>query len=593
MSDSSSFPAARTIVISKASKSYTPKRENMRQTALPAVNKNQRISGRCSRLLLALTIALLSAPAPLERSAAETAAPAQESNSAKAAKMIRYLKPTELKNDLNEGQDRTIKQRTFKSSQNADIHGVFNPTIGAYAAVSTTELKDSEALKKLLDSDKVAGLSALLTWSELEPVEGKYDWKLIDDALNLCQTHGKYLILRVSTCGLDSAQQSGDSDTPKFVFDAGSKALTYNGVDGKAHRMPIFWDKTYLAKWANFVKAMGDKFDKNESLHSVGITGGGILGSTLIVPDFNHNAENYKTLEQILTNEHGMSPEKIVAHWKYVADVFPRSFEKTRLNLDIDVPVQSRGGQTMLDEISDYLVYRYGERIFITRQNIADAKHGFDQYRVIVKLKNDTYTGYAVNDKVTTGDWPRLVKNSLNDGVSFMEIPGKYFSDETPAVVSALENLKNHLGYQIACQQVKMDADIKCGEPLKASFVFANLGSSAPVRPKRQLDKDVPSSYQVGLEVKDEAGKSVVLSLVTPSTPTTHWFSGKPITCNSSFRLPAHLKPGNYSVSVVLINKDTKKRLRMIDARPQSEQLTAPDSSNTLPSLFIGKLKVS
>ncbi|MDR3614634.1 MAG: DUF4832 domain-containing protein [Candidatus Obscuribacterales bacterium] len=562
----------------------------MRQTAI----KNQRISNRGGRLLLAMTIASLSASTTFEQSTAQATTTAPESSSDKAVKMMRYLKPTERKNDLNEGQDRSIKQRTFKAGQNINIHGVLNPAIGVYASVSTTELKDSEALKKLLDSDKVAGISALVSWSELEPVEGQYKWGIIEDALKICQLHGKYLILRVSTCGLDSADQAGNSDTPNFVFNAGSEALTYNGVDGKAHRMPIFWDKTYLAKWANFVKAMGDKFDKNESLHSVGITGGGILGGTLIVPDLNHTADSYRTLEQTLTNDHGMTPQKVVEHWKYVADLFPKAFEKTTLNFDIDTPLQSRGGQTMLDEISDYLVYRYGERIFITRQNIADAKHGFDLYRVIVKLKNDTYTGYALNDKVTDADFPKLVKNSLNDGVSFMEIPSKYFVDENPAVVAGFENLKDHLGYQIACQQAKIDTDIKCGEPIKASFVFANLGSSAPIRPNRQLDKDIPTSYQIGLEVKDEAGKSVVLTLVTPSVPTTHWFSGKPINCSSSFRLPEHIKPGEYSVSLALVNKETKKRIRIIDARPQSEQVTVPDShSNTLPSLFIGKLKVS
>jgi hypothetical protein len=569
----------------------------MRQTAFPTAMKNQQISSRGSRLLLAMTVALLNLPTTFEKSAAQAAAnaTAPESSSAKAAKMMRYLKPTERKNTLNEGQDRTIKQRTFKSGQNIDIQGVFNPEIGVYAEVSTAELKDaSQAWKKLLDSDKVAGISLLISWSDLEPVEGKYDWHLIETALNACHTKGKYLILRVSTCGLDSADQAGDSDTPNFVFNEGSKALTYKTADGKEHRMPIFWDKTYLAKWANFVKALGTKFDKNENLHSIGITGGGILGSSSIVPDFTHATGNYDSLEQTLIKEHGMTPQKIVEHWKYVADLFPKSFEKTRLNFDIDAPIQSRAGQTMLDEISDYLVYRYGEHTFITRQNIGDAKHGFDQYRVILKLKNDTYTGYALSDKVSDSDFPKLAKNSLNDGVSFMEIPSRYFADENPAVVTSLENLKNHLGYQIACQQAKIDTDIKCGEPLKASFVFANFGSSAPVRASRQLDKDVPVSYQIGLEVKDEAGKSIVLTLVTPAIPTTHWFSGKPISCSSSFRLPEHLKPGDYSVSLTLINKDTKKRLRIIDARPQSEQPTAPDShTDTLPSLFVGKLKVS
>ena len=277
-------------------------------------------------LLLAVTFCLANIPATHAESTPPVNAQATEGTSAKAAKMMRYFKPTARNNSLNEGQDRTIKQRAFKAGQNTDVHGVFNPEIGVYAVVSKTELKDDEALKKLLDSSYVAGLSTLIAWSDIETKDGEYNWSIVENTLKECQSHGKYLILRVSTCGLDSTDQTGDSDTPGFVFDAGSKFITYKGADGKEHRMPIFWDKTYLAKWANFVKAMGEKFDKNETLHSVGITGGGVLGGTPIVPDFTKAAGNYAALEQMLSKEHGMTSQKIIEHWKYVADLYPKAF---------------------------------------------------------------------------------------------------------------------------------------------------------------------------------------------------------------------------------------------------------------------------
>lgn len=82
-------------------------------------------------------------------------------------------------------------------------------------------------------------------------------------------------------------------------------------------------------------------------------------------------------------------------HWKYVADIFPKAFPHTRLNFDIDPPTPNRAGQDSLDEISDYLIYRYGQRIYLTRQGIGDAKHGFDQYRVLLKFHGDTLTGIS------------------------------------------------------------------------------------------------------------------------------------------------------------------------------------------------------
>ncbi|MBK9202608.1 MAG: beta-galactosidase [Candidatus Obscuribacter sp.] len=184
-----------------------------------------------------------------------------------------------------------------------------------------------------------------------QPQEDKYEWSKIDNLLKLAKEHDKSVILRISTAGSDLESMS---DTPDWVIESDVKTLSFKDPAGKDHKMPIFWDSTYLAKWSNFVQDLGARYDKNPAIHSIGITGGGVEGGTLVVPELNVpiNKENYKALETTLTKDHGMSQRQLVEHWKYVAELFPKAFPTQRLNFNIDPPTPNRAGQDSLDEIS-------------------------------------------------------------------------------------------------------------------------------------------------------------------------------------------------------------------------------------------------
>lgn len=506
---------------------------------------------------------------------------------------VKYLNPLPHKNySLNESQDREIKKKGFKTVTITGAKPVSNRELGFFATLSTAELLSDLSggageINKLLDRTDVSGISVLIPWNLLEPQEEKYDFSKIDQLLQLCKQKNKTLILRISTAGADESQ---DSDTPSWVFASDTKSITYKGSDGKDHKMPIFWDSSYLAKWGNFVAELGRKYDKNESLHSVGITGGGILGGTEVVPDLISakeratNKDNYKTLETTLMKEHGMSQRQLVEHWKYVADIFPKAFPHTRLNFDIDPPTPNRAGQDSLDEISDYLIYRYGQRIYLTRQGISDAKHGFDQYRVLLKFHGDTLTGYQLTQEIKPEELVKLVKNAAEDGISYVELPASIIRSDKEPVSKALQDIRGHLGYQLVSQKVALPTDIKAGDPLKASFTFLNLGAASPMRPVRELDKDVASSFKLQIELRDSSGKPVALLMQTPTPPTNQWKSGKSITWEGELKTPAKLKPGEYEVFLSLVEPDTKRKLQMLNGLS-----TDPVAES---SLNVGKLKV-
>ena len=503
--------------------------------------------------------------------------------------IIKYFNPVHEKSYLNEKQDRIIKKKSFKTQELEGLEPIYNRDIGLFATLDTARLHETNYIEHLLANAQINGLACLLPWQALEPEEDVFDWKTIDELLSLCARHHKQLILRVSTCGMDLPPikqttteieksknvATAKSDTPAWVFEAGTQSITYTGKDGNSHLMPIFWDGTYLAKWSNFVNELGKRYDKNTSFQSIGVTGGGVLGGTKIVPEFTGNKDAYDKLESELKEKRGMNPVQLASHWKYVADVFPKAFPTQHLNFDIDPPLPNRKGQDCLDEISDYLIYRYGQRVYVVRQNIKNEKRGFDEYRLLLKYKNDTLTGYQVTSALASSEieplLPKITKNALDDGISFAEIPAEFFDSKNEAIKQWLTQMRLYVGYQLVLQELTLPASIEAGNKMPVHFAFINTGAASAKRPQREMDKAIPSSYKIQLELKDGQGKTKALVRHTPDISTFNWLGSKPITWEQNLKIPP-LKPGKYDVHLAIIDDQTNYKLnycRAISGQPK------------------------
>ncbi len=517
----------------------------------------------------------------------------------KVVEYMKYFSPMPQKNYVNESQDRLIKKQNFKADALPNTPQIRNPELGFFAILPSDKISQLDLAESLLSNDKTNGLAVLVPWSALEPVEEKYQWEKIDGILSLCQKYNKSLILRVSTAGVDlpvAEASKPTSDTPDWVWENGAKSVKYIGKDGKAHLMPIFWDKTYLAAFSNFINELGSRYDKNLLIQSIGITGGGYRGGTAVVPTDIDNKGGVKTatnetgfttasqVEDYLRKQHGMNQKQIVDHWKYVADLFPTAFPNTRLNFAINPPTPNRAGEDALDEISDYLVYRYGEHVYITRQDLKNGKHGFDDYRVLLKFRPDTYAGLSLLPTVDPEGMARISKTALDDGISFIEIPGELLNSQDATVKTAIDKLASHMGYQIIAQKASIPNELFQGDQLKAEFSFLNVGDASPKRPVRELDKDIPSSYKVMIELKDDSGKVVAKILHTPEKKTETWTTGQSVTWQQSLKVP-QLPTGEYEATVSLYDPASDKKLNLIDGREADKQKVQSEMS-------LGKLKV-
>ena len=199
----------------------------------------------------------------------------------------------------------------------------YTPTInGLYALGSAMH---PEIPAAALANPAVDGIALRFFWDQLEPSEGAFDWAPMDRAIGSARAHGKKVSFSV-TPGVH---------TPAWVYGAGAAPFTYlwNRPFGFAQcseqRIPIPWDRVYLAKWSTFVRAMGRRYGSNPAVAMVKITGinsgaaeinlphtGGM--GAVNCPGGNNDDANWRRV--------GYSRAKIKAAFQASGDVFAESF---------------------------------------------------------------------------------------------------------------------------------------------------------------------------------------------------------------------------------------------------------------------------
>lgn len=117
-------------------------------------------------------------------------------------------------------------------------------------------------------------------WSDIEVEEEKYNWDIIDNAINEYAKENKKFAFGVMNVNSSTNKQYV---TPKWVFDAGAKGtnqdLTFWENNKQVTQMVPDWkDEIYLNKLNNFVKALANRYDGNENVAYIDIRSYGNWG---------------------------------------------------------------------------------------------------------------------------------------------------------------------------------------------------------------------------------------------------------------------------------------------------------------------------
>lgn len=140
---------------------------------------------------------------------------------------------------------KTIKQ--YKESQAA----FGNPLMGYVPSAWYNEV-----------SEDISLLYMDITWAELEPEEGVYNWASIDEEnqISRWRKEGKHLVLRF-VCDIPSDEEH--MDIPEWLYEkSGEAGRWYDGEDGKGFA-PDYNNPTIISCHEQAVKALGEHFGQD------------------------------------------------------------------------------------------------------------------------------------------------------------------------------------------------------------------------------------------------------------------------------------------------------------------------------------------
>ena len=184
-------------------------------------------------------------------------------------------------------------------------------------------------------SDPVVNVGAVycrFSWTSLEPEEGRYNWKPLDELLAFAASKGLPASFRI----MCASQHSNTGwPTPPWVFKKGAKDEPFlvpkvrRGVQTNVvHHTPVFDDPVFMAAHKRFVKALAARYDGDPRLAGLDLGSYGHWGEWHcggLPPDTNRYvaAEARAKLKWVPPRKYPFEIRKQYADW------YLESFKKT------------------------------------------------------------------------------------------------------------------------------------------------------------------------------------------------------------------------------------------------------------------------
>ncbi len=362
-----------------------------------------------------------------------------------------------------------------------------------------------------------------LNWDELEPAEGQYDWRLIDESLQAWGKREVRIAFRIMTA---NAHSKGYYCSPKWLFDGGCRSFDYveGGADptsggSRIRRVePDYGDPLYLEKHGRFINALAQRYDGNPGIEFIDIGSYGIWGEW-----HTQHSQPWPVRKQII-------------------DMYLNAFRKTRL-------------ASMSDD-EEALAYALAHGTGFRRDGVGSPWH---EANWIGSKKYAAVTGFAEQWKKAVvvfewfGDYKYLQQRgwSFDRALDFMKAShvtlindnvGRVPSEQMPK----LEQLARLAGYRFVLREVSHPSGAVAGKTLTVKMKWSNVGVGKLYR-----------RYPLVLYLLDAKGVVACHQIQTDVNPTL-WLPGD-VGATGSLHIPATVRAGRYTLGIAFVDPATEK----------------------------------
>jgi hypothetical protein len=352
-------------------------------------------------------------------------------------------------------------------------------------------------------------------WAEVEPEQGRYDWKLIDDVIAAWKPRGVAVAMRVMTT---NAHSSGYYTSPKWLFDAGCKSHEYlrGGDDptsgGKLipRIEPDYSDPIYLEKHGAFLKAMGSRYDGRPEVEFLDIGSYGIWGEW-----------------------HTKNPAPVGIR-KQIVDLYRNAFRKTPL--------------VFMSDDAEVLNYALSKGTGFRRDGVGSPWHeenwiGSKKYAGVAGMADVWKRAPVVFEWFGKYDYQLSRGWSFDAAVDFMlrnhvNLINDNIGPVPPEAMPQLEKLARQAGARFVLREIAHQESIKAGQALDLRMKWSNVGVGRLHRP-----------FRLRFFLLDAKGQAA-FTADSKSDPRD-WLPGNH-DLTDSVELPATLKAGDYTLALAL-----------------------------------------
>ena len=151
-----------------------------------------------------------------------------------------------------------------------------NPHKGWYHHFPDNHLNKYQIARdaELLEFPGMDHLYIRLAWAYLEPAEGQFNWKVIDELIDKWTRHGLGIAFRISCKETSVDRPEQQFATPRWVKEAGAAGGFYRSgkpAGPDAPWEPVFDDSIFLEKLEHFLVAFASRYDGQPWLRYVDI----------------------------------------------------------------------------------------------------------------------------------------------------------------------------------------------------------------------------------------------------------------------------------------------------------------------------------
>jgi transcriptional regulator CtsR len=120
---------------------------------------------------------------------------------------------------------------------------------------------------QILNDPRIVGLDLVGGWADIEATEGVYDWSSVDSELVKAEAHGKKVLLRIVSGGINVPDWLlADPNVQTFTF---IDTNPYHSTYGEELTIPVFWDPIFLDKKIALIQAAGAHFAGHSNIEVV------------------------------------------------------------------------------------------------------------------------------------------------------------------------------------------------------------------------------------------------------------------------------------------------------------------------------------